>query len=57
MPLTPAERMTKYRQKHPEKVIEIRMKFYNENKENESVRHKKKYMWKKESERLRNILL
>ncbi len=57
MPSTPAERMTKYRQNHPEKVIEIRMKFYSENKDRESARQKKKYLWKKESERLRNILL
>ena len=57
MPATSAERMKKYRQNHPEKVIEIRMKFYNENRDKESVRQKKKYLWKKESERLRQILL
>jgi hypothetical protein len=49
--------MTKYRLKYPEKVIEIRIKYYNENKEKECARHRKKYIWKKESERLRNILL
>ena len=57
MPVTSAERMKKYRRNHPEKVIEIRMKFYNENRDKESVRQKKKYLWKKESERLRHILL
>jgi hypothetical protein len=57
MPATSAERMKKYRRNHPEKVIEIRMKFYNENRDKESVRQKKKYLWKRESERLRHILL
>ena len=57
MPKTSAERMTKYRQKHPEKVIEIRLKYYNENRDKECERHRKKYFWKKESEIFRNILL
>ena len=57
MPMTSAQRMAKYRQNHPDRVVEIRLKFYNNNKENESLRHKKKYLWKKECERLRNILL
>ena len=57
MPCTPAQRMAKYRQNHPDRVIEIRVKFYNENKEKESIRQKKKYIWNKESERFRNILL
>ncbi len=55
--MTAAQKMAKFRRNHPDRVIEIRFKFYHNNKEKESVRQKKKYLWKKECERLRNILL
>jgi hypothetical protein len=56
MPLTGAEYSKRWREKHPDKVVEVRVKFYNNNKEKESIRQHKKYLWKKECERLRNIL-
>ena len=56
MPLTSAEYSKRWREKHPEKAIEVRVKFYYNNKEKESIRQQKKYLWKKECERLRNIL-
>jgi hypothetical protein len=52
-----AEYMKRYRERHPERIVEIRTKFYDNNKERESIRHKKKYMWKKECDRLMGILL
>lgn len=57
MPKSFAEYSKKWREKYPEKVIEVRLKFYNNNKEKESARQHKKYLWNKESQRLRNILL
>jgi hypothetical protein len=57
MPSTNAERLTKFRKLHPEKVIEFRINYYYNNKDKESERQRKKYLWKKESERLRRILL
>ena len=57
MPLTAAQRMAKWRETHPERVIEIRVAYYYGNKEKESIRQQKKYLYKKESERLRNILI
>ena len=56
MPLTGAEYSKRWREKHPDKAVEVRVKFYNNNKEKESIRQHKKYLWKKECERLRNIL-
>ena len=57
MPRSFAEYSKRWREKHPDKVIEVRLKFYNNNKEKESARQHKKYLWNKESQRLRNILL
>ena len=57
MPLTSAEYSKRWRERNPEKAIEVRVKFYYRNKEKESIRQQKKYIWKKECERLRNILL
>ena len=56
MPLTGAEYSKRWREKHPDKAVEVRVRFYNNNKEKESIRQHKKYLWKKECERLRNIL-
>ena len=56
MPLTGAEYSKRWREKHPDKAVEVRVKFYNNNKDKESIRQHKKYIWKKECERLRNIL-
>jgi uncharacterized short protein YbdD (DUF466 family) len=36
-----AEYMKRYRERHPERIVEIRTKFYDNNKERESIRHKK----------------
>ena len=57
MPLTNAQRMAKWRVENPERVIEIRVNYYYSNKDEESKRQQKKYLYKKESERLRNILI
>jgi hypothetical protein len=57
MPLTNAERSKKWRERHPERVVEVRVKFYYNNKEKESIRQQKKYLWKKESKKFLNILL
>ena len=57
MPLTNAQRMAKWRVENPERVIEIRVNYYYSNKDKESKRQQKKYLYKKESERLRNILI
>ena len=57
MPLSSAEYSKRWREKNPDKVIEVRVKFYYNNKEKESIRQQKKYLWKKECERLRNILI
>ena len=57
MPRTSAEYSQRWREKHPERVIEARVKFYNNNKEKESARQQKKYIWNKESRKFMSILL
>ena len=57
MPLTSAEYSKRWRVKYPEKVVEVRVKFYYNNKEKESIRQQKKYLWKKESKKFLEILL
>ena len=57
MPLTNAQRSKKWREQHPERVVEVRVKFYYNNKEKESIRQQKKYLWKKESKKFLGILL
>ena len=57
MPLTNAQRSKKWREQHPERVVEVRVKFYYNNKEKESIRQQKKYLWKKESKKFLDILL
>ena len=57
MPLTDAQKSKKWRERHPERVVEVRVKFYYNNKEKESIRQQKKYLWKKESKKFLGILL
>ena len=58
MPLTTnAQRLAKWRLAHPEKVVEFHHKYYYENKEKESLRQHKKYIWNKESRKFMNILI
>jgi hypothetical protein len=57
MPMTAAQRMSKYRAKNPDKNREVHMKYYANNKEKETLRVKKYYYFKKECKRLMAILL
>ena len=47
MPLTSAQRMTKWREAHPERVVEIRVAYNYSNKEKESKRQQKNTCLKK----------
>ena len=57
MPLTSAEYSKRWRKLHREKDREFHIIYYNNNKDKESKRQHKKYLWNKETQRLRNILL
>ena len=57
MPLTSAEYSKRWRTLHREKDREFHIIYYNNNKDKESKRQHKKYLWNKETQRLRNILL
>ena len=57
MPISKAIYSKRWRERHPEKDNEIHIKYYYNNREKESIRQHKKYIWKKEWDRLRNILL
>jgi hypothetical protein len=57
MPLTQAEYSKRWRANHREKDREFHITYYINNKDKESKRQQKKYLWNKETQRLRNILL
>ena len=57
MPLTKGEYCKRWREKYPDKEREYHLKYYTDNKERETKRQQKKYLWNKESKLFFNILL